>query len=140
MNKHTPLLVVFTIGVLIFSACTSKPQSTSLSGTSWKLVSYGPTEDQIPAAEGIDTQIDFSTDGKVSGTMGCNRFSGSYEQKEAQLTFGPLMATKMACPDLPMTQESVAFGVMVDTVKYELSGSQLIIFNEDATLKIVLEQ
>ena len=140
MNKMPILLAVIVLVALSITACSARPDAFSLAGTTWKLVSYGPVEAQTAAAEGIETQIEFGSDGSVSGTVGCNRFSGSYEQKEDQLTFGPLMATKMACPDLPMTQESVAFGVMVGTVKIDLSESQLSITSEDGTLKIVLEQ
>lgn len=140
MNKM-PILIAFIVLIaLSITACSAKPDAFSLAGTSWKLVSYGPVEAQTFAAEEIDTQIDFSADGKVSGTVGCNRFSGSYELKEDQLTFGPLMATKMACPDLPMTQEIVAFGVMVGTVKIELSENQLTIFSKDGTQQIILQK
>jgi len=140
VNKISLLLATLTLATLALSACASKTETPSLSGTSWKLASYGEIEVQTPAADGIETQIDFGSDGKVSGTVGCNRFSGSYTQQDDQITLGPLMATKMACPDLPMTQESVAFGVLVGTVKYEMNESQLTIFSEEGTLKIVLQK
>ena len=140
MNKTNFLLASIALTVLALSACSANSADPSLAGTTWKLVSYGPVEAQTSAADGIDTQIDFSTDGKVSGTVGCNRFSGSYAEKEDQITFGPLMATKMACPDLPMTQESVAFGVLAGTVKMELEQKQLTLYSEDGKLMLLLQQ
>jgi heat shock protein HslJ len=139
MIKITFLLATLTLAALALSACATKTETPTLSGTSWKLTYYGEVEAQTPAADGIDTQIDFGSDGKVSGTVGCNRFSGSYTQQDDQITFGPLMATKMACPELPMTQESVAFGVMVGTVRTEWMQNQLSIYSEDGKMMILLE-
>ncbi|MEA5079895.1 MAG: META domain-containing protein [Anaerolineaceae bacterium] len=139
MNKITLLLATLTLAALALTACATKTETPTLSGTSWKLTSYGEVEAQTPAADGIDTRVDFGSDGNVSGTMGCNRFSGSYTQQDGQITFGPLMATKMACPDLPMTQESVAFGVLVGTVRTEWTQNQLSIYSEDGKMMILLE-
>ncbi len=139
MQKSTVILTVITLSALLLSACGSQGETPSLAGTTWTLASYGPTEAQTPAAAGVDTRLAFSKDGTVSGTMGCNSFSGSYEQKGDSITFGPIISTEMACLDLPMTQESIPFGIMVGTVKFEQSGNSLTVYSSDGTLKMVME-
>lgn len=42
--------------------------------------------------------LDYTTD-KVSGTGGCNQFSGSISIEDDAVQIGPLAATKMACAD-----------------------------------------
>lgn len=139
MKKYLPLLAtLFILSTILLSACGITDTSAKLAGTSWKLVSYGSVEGQISAVEGIDTKLDFGSDGSVSGSMGCNRFSGSYIQKGDSLTFSPIAATEMACPEPQMTQESSAFQVMVETVKFKLKEDTLTIISADGKSKLVL--
>ncbi len=78
-----------------------------LAGTNWSFVSIGG----VPVAADRPTSLAF--DGaKLSGSAGCNRFSGSYESTDGTLTAGPLMATEMACPGAGMTQENGFFDLM----------------------------
>ena len=123
---------------LILSACASKGASAILAGTSWKLVSYGPVENQIPAALGVETRVYFGIDGQVSGSVGCNQFSGNYEEIGGKITFSMLVSTMMACPELQMTQESTAFQVMSGTVDFELEGNTLTIFDASGETSIML--
>ena len=79
----------------------------ALAGTNWTFVSIGGV-----AVVG-DRPTSLAFDGaRLSGSAGCNRFSGSYESKDGTLTTGPLMATKMACPGPGMTQEDAFFALM----------------------------
>lgn len=42
---------------------------------------------------------------RLSGTAGCNRFSGNWKQDGATLQLGPMAATRMACPPPAMEIE-----------------------------------
>lgn len=82
-----------------------------LAGTDWSFVSIGG----VAVAPDRPTSLVF--DGtKLSGSAGCNRFSGNYTSEGGTLTAGPLMATKMACPGAGMTQESAFFELMRGSV------------------------
>src|SRR3546814_13311795 len=60
-----------------------------LAGTNWRFVSVGG----VPVAQDRPTSLAF--DGaKLSGSAGCNRFSGGYESDGRTLHAGPLMATQ----------------------------------------------
>ncbi|HWV61238.1 MAG TPA: META domain-containing protein [Sphingopyxis sp.] len=80
---------------------------TELAGTNWTFVSIGG----VPVAADRPTTLAFEAD-RLSGSAGCNRFSGSYSVADGTLTAEPLMATKMACPGAGMTQESAFFALM----------------------------
>ncbi len=50
--------------------------------------------------------------GRVSGTGGCNRFGGRYEQDGSTLIFAPLAATRMACAPDVMREEQAFFAML----------------------------
>ncbi|WP_428684247.1 META domain-containing protein [Sphingopyxis sp.] len=84
----------------------------TLAGSNWIFVSIGG----VPVAAGRPTSLAF--DGaRLSGSAGCNRFSGSYTADSRTLTAGPLMATEMACPGAGMTQEQAFFKLMAGPVR-----------------------
>ena len=43
--------------------------------------------------------IRMTDDGKVQARFDCNRGGGAYEISEGKLSFGPLLSTRMACPE-----------------------------------------
>jgi heat shock protein HslJ len=49
--------------------------------------------------------IQFGSDGRVSGSTGCNRFSGAYSQDGDALTIGTLATTRRACLPEVMQRE-----------------------------------
>ncbi|MCP5488380.1 MAG: META domain-containing protein [Verrucomicrobia bacterium] len=51
------------------------------------------------------TTIRFDEAAGVSGSTGCNRYTGSVKMDGAQLSFGPMASTRMACPEAVMDQE-----------------------------------
>lgn len=141
MNKklHFVLFLPIIAGLLL-SACTSGSTTQTLGDTNWKLVSYGPANGQIPAADGIETSIKFAADGKVSGNLGCNGFGGDYEQDGTRLVFGPLMSTLMACPEPQMSQESAALSILNGTVDFLLEGDSLTITGAGGDQLILVRQ
>ncbi len=76
------------------------PASASLAGREWALESLAG--EAIPAATGGRPITITFADGRVSGSGGCNRFSGTYTLTGDALQFGPLAATKMACPAMEL--------------------------------------
>jgi putative lipoprotein len=59
--------------------------------------------------------IEIATDGKVTGSSGCNRISGRATVAGAQMSFGPIISTKMACASAIMDQESLFLSALADT-------------------------
>jgi heat shock protein HslJ len=97
-------------------------QTQNLEGTTWKLVRWGNPDNLKSPLAGGDITAQFSQ-GRIGGSSGCNRYSGSYTTKENQLKLGAVAATKMACLDELMNQESKFF-VALDGAKYYKFNAQ----------------
>lgn len=72
----------------------------SLNDTGWGIAAIDG--EAIGPAEDYGLQF---YDGRLSGQAGCNRFSGTYAEAGGTLTPGPIMSTRMACPEPRMTHE-----------------------------------
>jgi heat shock protein HslJ len=84
---------------------------------------------RVPA----DTREPYLTlraDGTAEGNGGCNRFRGSFfSEKPSDLSFSPLMSTRMACP--AMQTENDFTRALGQARTYRISGDTLRLF--DAT-------
>ena len=128
------LVTILAAAGFMLSACSKSTTEANLAGTSWTLVSYGPADNQTPAAVGVQTNLDFSKEDKISGNLGCNGFGGKYRVKGGEIVFDQLISTMMACPEPRMTQENTAFKVLNGTVQYTLDAGTLIIHSADNAL------
>jgi heat shock protein HslJ len=141
MRKIYLFFIILLAGLAVsLSACAAAGSATGLAGSSWELVSYGPVGSQIAAAPGIDTQVDFGSDGRVSGNVGCNGFSGDYEEKNGSLIFDQMLSTMMACDEPRMSQESAVLQVMNGTARFEVNGGLLTIHAADGGSAITLSK
>jgi heat shock protein HslJ len=141
MTKVTLTIITILLATgLTLSACASPTTLASLSGTSWVLVSYGRVGSQTPAASRIRTSLIFGADGQVSGSLGCNEFSGNYKVNDGKLDFGPLASTLMACPEPQMTQEGTAIQVLTGTARFTLDGSTLTIYDTSGANALMLSR
>lgn len=98
---RTRALLALPLLVLALAACTSSSGASAaapsapamLPGTTWTVVSVG--------GEFVDATnpptMDFAADGALSGTTGCNQFSGTYTVDGSTLTVSPLNMTMMLC-------------------------------------------
>ncbi len=71
----------------------------TLAGSNWAFVSIGG----VSVAADRPTSLQFDGN-RLSGSAGCNRFSGGYAVDGGTLKAGPLMATEMACPGIELEQ------------------------------------
>jgi heat shock protein HslJ len=92
----------------------------------WLLRSAQDDQQQVPQRPGFHLAADGR---KVQGFAGCNRIAGTYDLKGDTLKFGPLIATKMACPAL--TTEQAFLKALDATVRYEIGDSNLTLFGAD---------
>jgi len=127
---------LLTLLTITLSACSGS--SANLEGQ-WKLVSYGSAFSQTTANQGVDTQIEFGSDGRMSGNVGCNGFGGDYKVSGNKITFGPVMSTMMFC-EAVADQESKTLAVFQESANFVFDGNTLTITSLDGNSVIVLEQ
>ncbi len=103
------------------SATTALNQTQSSGPSRWELVRWqqpdGTLRDIPHGDNGQPIIFEFNSgidaaQGTVSGTSGCNRFSGSYGKTDTGIRFDRVAGTRMACPPPRMELESALLKAM----------------------------
>jgi heat shock protein HslJ len=100
------------------ASATAPLTNPDLEGTEWIL---GDLPGQVLAD--VRPTVSFSGDGTTSGNAGCNTFSGTYTVDGANLTFGPLATTRMACEGAKDTLEQAYLAALQATTAYEITDA-----------------
>lgn len=116
------------------------PQSpTSLSNSFWRLERWERKGSLVPLASQTEISLNFEGD-RVNGFGGCNRFGGSFNIVDDQLSFGALDATQRGCDPVVMSQESQFLSALqsahrIDrdtsgrlTLSYRLNGEEGVLY------------
>lgn len=82
-----------------------------------------------PTAEGVTSTLVVSEDGRVSGQAGCNGYFGSVIIDGAGMSFGNLGATRKACPEPMMAQETSLLAALDNTRGYRLEEGDLLLLS-----------
>lgn len=72
--------------------------------------------------------------GRLVGSGGCNRISGGYVRDAESIHIGPLISTRMACPEPIMSTESGFLLALETADRYEIDGDVLLLIEEDSVL------
>lgn len=123
INKQTSIKIDNTrMTLLVQRESDPMSQNQSLTGTSWWV-------EDIAGKGVIDsshTTIEFTDDGRVVGSTGCNRYFGSVEINGSGMTVGPLAGTRKMCPSALMDQETKFFQAMGKVSLWEIAGTGLL--------------
>ncbi len=65
--------------------------------------------------------------GRASGSGGCNRFTGSYEEDGESVSFGQLASTRMACLDEVMSAETAYFAALESVSSWSATEGELVL-------------
>ena len=110
------------VGVGLLAACASAPPGPpaapplgSLAGTTWQLVEFQSSSDEIGTLRPDDPSLytmQLLEDGTVAMRLNCNRAFGTWSAALASgdaggFEFGPLVMTRAACPP-PSMDERIA--------------------------------
>jgi heat shock protein HslJ len=82
------------------------PATPGFGGTAWRLTHLGDKPVTSVNAKAAPTLLFDVKTSRFSGSGGCNRISGAYKHQGKALTFGAVVATKMACPGGIMNVEA----------------------------------
>jgi heat shock protein HslJ len=127
MMKHI-LPVLFASALTISSVMADGVMS--LAGSEWGL---GPDD-----KNGVT--VSFAADGRVSGALGCNRFTGTYTQDGLALEFGPLASTRMACDEEKMKTEQLLSEALSATKQADITHLKLILQDAGGKELLVLQR
>jgi heat shock protein HslJ len=108
-------------------AQSTPPATPSLEGIYWKVTELAgkPTLAQDPARE---AHLLFQAGGRVSGSDGCNRITGSVQRKGDAVTFGQMTATQMACLNAGGTEGQFR-AALNNAGRFAVAGDRLSLFD-----------
>lgn len=112
--------------------CGTPLADADLVGTYWKLTRLG-ADAVIPIADSREPHLILDADGRVAGSDGCNRLTGSYETDGAGLDFSQLASTMMACPQ-GMEQADRFRAAVGQGARYRIDGSHLELIGDDGRM------
>lgn len=118
-------------------------QSTKLGGTQWVVTGYNNGKQAVVSVlNGTSLAAEFSEDGKLSGSAGCNRFTSTYEVSGKALKIGQAGVTRMFCgePAGRMEQETQFLAALQGATTFSMEGSKLELRNADGALMVSLEK
>ena len=126
-------------GVSLTYARAASPEALPLAGTPWKLttIAGGQAVSSVVANTEVTMELQQS-DSSVSGSAGCNRYSGTYtDGGGGALSFSPLATTRMACADDVMAQEATFLAAMQQVATFSIDETQLQLFDGSGALLLV---
>lgn len=123
-------------GLLLVSACQSTPPANAevappaeLRNTLWKLTALNGTPIKTRDGQRMASLTLTSEEAQARMATACNRGTSRYTLAGKQLTFSVAAATKMMCPADQMQEEAAYFKAMQTTVRYEIKGEVLQLFD-----------
>jgi heat shock protein HslJ len=120
-------VVVAVMGLAgCFSGNATSPDdatpAASLVGPTWRVTSIKGQ----PVLSGTTITAEFSSEDRVAGSSGCNRYMGSAKAGAGKIAMGPFGATLMACsPENVMAQEAQYLAVLGAATSYNVKGDEL---------------
>jgi len=101
----------------------------------WDLFSYNNGRGAIQTViSGSSTTAEFSSDGKLAGSAGCNQYSATYTTSGSKgITITQPITTLMACEFNLMQQETQYLSLLPKASTYEIAGDQLTLFDSTGT-------
>ncbi len=106
----------------------------ALVGPRWRVESVIRGDAASSTPGGTEAHFTFTADGRVSGSTGCNRFTGAYEAAADTIAFSQVAMTKMACSGEVNALE-MAVTVLFDgrPVAYRIEANQMTLTYVDGT-------
>jgi len=125
------LFATLLVGAMlcVVSACSSSGGSGgTLDGTSWRLTTYDASGIQATVPSGLNVDARFAA-GKISGSGGCNAYTGPAVVSGASLKIGPLATTQRACADPAGSFEQSYLAALGKTSTFTATSETLTLFD-----------
>lgn len=88
----------------------------ALTGTKWRLEDLAG----VGVLDRVQATLEFTEEGKVSGSGSCNRLHGAVTVSGGVITFGPLATTRKMCGEAVMHQESEYLAALREAERFEV--------------------
>lgn len=114
------------------SDCNTIKPDASLSGTYWRIDQINQLELTAEDNRREPHLVLHAGDrNSVTATVGCNRISATFTTEGQELTFGPAVSTRMACPAHLEQAENELITMLSSVSSFHISGDNLLLFGVD---------
>lgn len=125
------ILLTFVGIAFIVNSCSTADMVTQLGGQQWNVTSLlGKSLTADDVMKNLPS-LNFSDDGKLYGTTGCNNFTGSYKLDGTKLSLNPGAMTKMMCPG---STEQDFLKAINQVTNLKMDGNTLNLLNGGSTV------
>lgn len=121
---------------VVVASFTAQPQS--IHGTQWEVTGVNNGRQAVVSVQG-ETRLTlaFDTEGRVSGSSGCNRFTARFEAGPGALRILSPATTRMACPDPSVLAQEQAFLRALEAVRtVRIEGDRLELRDAEGALQV----
>jgi heat shock protein HslJ len=121
-------IAAIALGAMMAGAgCSTSEEAATpqLAGTTWR----AETIMGRPVVESSVATITFEPDGRVHGGSGCNRYFGTSTVDGDRVSFGAMGATKMACPEPLMDQETRFFRALESAERWTIDDQGMLVMH-----------
>jgi heat shock protein HslJ len=80
----------------------------------------------------------FAPDGRITGSGGCNTYTGTYTVEGRSVRIGPLASTRRACEPAVMEQEAQLLAAMGKVAAFDTSGPTAMLRDASGAMQVVL--
>lgn len=111
----------------------------SLTSTLWKATGVNNGKGGVTTLlQGSELTAEFTAEGRVSGTSGCNAYSGGYDLDGGSIVFGPMAGTRKMCaePEGIMEQEMQFLQALEKSATYSIREGRLELRDTSGALQV----
>lgn len=125
--------VLYSLVLVVLAGCSAPANTPQLDGTSWVVTAIAgrPTLGTHPPTLAF-------AETTVSGTTGCNSFTGAYTRNGDGVAFSPIALTQMACAGAAMTQETAFTAALTKVTQIRSEGSALLLIDAAGKTQLTL--
>lgn len=141
IRSWTRIATLGAVLAVLAGCAASVSLDEPLEGTPWRLVQLDGQAVMVAADPQAVPRIQFDASGqRMTGSGGCNRLSSSFRRNGRVLRIGPVVSTRMACPDPGRSAIEGRFvAVLEATAGFDVKGAQLTLLDARSLPLAVLE-
>jgi heat shock protein HslJ len=110
-------------------------RASDISGN-WRI----ETVDGVAGLDGSRTEMALDGSGAAAMTVGCNRLRSHATIANAQITFGPVASTRMACPPPLPEIEGRLVAVLADVRTFKVDDGRLRLLDSQGNVLVHLQR
>ncbi len=117
----------------------AEAEEAALAGPTWSATGINNGTGGVASlVAGSEVTATFAEDGTVSGSAGCNTYTGQFSEDGSGISIGPLASTLIACEGIEGVdaQEAQFLAAMGRATQYRIDGFTLELRDDDGALQV----